>query len=266
MPGVILKSDPTLVFGPDDSNDGPCGWTTLLSGSTPSGVLLPAQMPTVGGGGFMISTEDGSSSYNPDNYSMAIKRVTLPQNATSVTFEAWVAISANRNSSGYWNGPRALDFGLDTGWSSDASGVDNRTFYAVRYLIIDEGATGPNQRWQLKQYSGSTIYTDFTGQPTYPLGFNENKTNLMKLKMLVNLSTKKVSGFSVNGFGYGRLASTPDASLENLGAAWTSNLNQNGHASFYGGMNACVEVYNRNNVNLSKSQIFFSQPKVAIYS
>lgn len=259
---AVTVPDPSLMFGPDDFSTGPNGWTWLMNGTTPTPPLLPAPWPATGGTALQIAIEDGSSSINPFSYAMAIKRLTLPLAAQYVTFDTWLAISAYHNSSGAWLAPRTVDLGIDTGWGTATDGSNNRTFYKLRYLVVDEAATGPNQRWQVGTGTiNSPTFTDLTGQPTYPLGYNENKRNLMHLRFQVDITNRLYAGFSVNGQGYGSLATPPNNSMSTLGTPTSGSLVSGGAASFYGGCNFTVELNPRNSITLSKSKVFISQPK-----
>lgn len=269
--------DPLLVFA-DDFADGPCGWRGLINGSAAQGVVLPSTMPTSGKAALRIGIEDGGSSYNPDIYSMALKRFTMPYDPATNAYRRYVTCSLDIGIASYWNqsqkwaSPRAIDIGLDHGWGAQADGTDNRTFTAIRYLIIDE----PNsdalvQKFQLRSDNGlANPYIDIldgAGQPiTYKLGYNENKANVMSLSFMCDIQNHRLVGLAVNGKGYGFLNKTvdfgTDLSIYNLGQAWTAPLNQGGVASFYGGFNYCVELYGRTDTGNTAAELYITNPRV----
>lgn len=278
---MIPKKDPLLLFA-DDFSQGPCGWRGLVNGTAAQGTVLPSTMPTSGKAALRMGIEDGGASYNPDIFAMAIKRFTLPYDPKTRQFHRYVsaemdiAVGAYWNTSGRWNSPRTIDIGLDAGWSADASGADNRTFYAVRYQLIDESnADALTQKFQLRttpNHGGNSVYVDLPDAPgsstpiKYAVGYNENKVNVFRFQMVVDLTDRRLAGMAVNGYGYGLLAPTPDNSLHDLAEPWSAPLNQGGVASFYGGMNLCVELYSRTNTGQTSGDVYLTNPRVEVYS
>ncbi|KQR97706.1 MAG: hypothetical protein J0I33_07830 [Microbacterium ginsengisoli] len=109
---------------------------------------------------------------------------------------------------------------------------------------------------------------DMYGAPiTYPYGYNEDKTGVWKIKIMQSIVDQRVVGLQVQGKGYGFLNQAladpySDLSLYNLGKGWAHPLNQGGVASFYGGANACVELYGRNNTGQVQADLWFSRPRM----
>lgn len=270
---TYVQRNPRVIFGPDDFSNGPCGWTHINNGNTFTAPLLPASYPSIDGPSLQLTTEDGTPvSGVPWNYAMAIKRGAYPFDATKVRFDLHLSIAAPHSGSP-WSGPRNIDIGLDTGYSSATGSNNNRAFYRLRYLINDEAATGPNMRFQVSQgglgIAAASTFTDCvaadgTTPITYPLGYNENKRDPMHIQLEVNLANRTYLGMSVNGIGYGSMATTPDNTFSSLGTASIDRLTSGGYATFYGGFNASVEVYNRTNSALSKTKVFIMSPKVEV--
>jgi hypothetical protein len=280
---TIPQRDPMVIVA-DDFADGPCGWRGLINGTQATGVVLPSTMPTSGKAALRLAIEDGGASYNPDIYAMAVKRFTLPYDPATnehrryLTFELDVAITSYWNTAQKWASPRAIDIGLDHGWGAQADGSDNRTFASIRYLIIDEANSDALvQKFQFRSDNGlPNPYVDILdpqGNPiTYPIGYNENKGGVFTLKGMVDIQDHRLVGMSINGRGYGYLnlvgkpagtqINTADKTLYNLGQAWTAPLNQGGAASFYGGLNYCVELYSRNDTGNTAADLFITNPRV----
>ncbi len=133
--------------------------------------------------------------------------------------------------------PRWMTWGLDTALLDGT-----RRYFKIRYLMYDEaGATAPH-KFQFGELGGTGTYTDMTGG-VFNLSerTNENKALPHYMALLVNTSTGRYEGFQLDqNIRVGRLATTPDDSLINLGQLSSSSLPVYG-----GGINSCVEVVNR---------------------
>lgn len=237
---AIKKRQPGLLWE-DDFNNGPQGWVQLLNGRVPAGVVYLDHEITYNGSGhsLLIGTEDQSSAGTRVwGYGVAIKRMSRPAVVGKLYVEWWWAWGSLHGQ----DTPRNIDFGVD-----QCAPDGTRRFFKVRWLNYDEGSSTRVSKYQLETAGASTFVDVPSGAINH--GYNENKRNLYHLEAVFDVGAGCYDGLRVNGQGFGSLASPADTSLRSNTLASTTL------ASFSGGLNCAVEVYNRLNTNSSKAWV-----------
>lgn len=233
------------VLWEDNFTNGPSGWVQIMSSSRPFGMISldPAITHKGSRWSLRLDTEDFANGTNAPNWArcMALKRL-WRGNWMRIVRAEWVFAYGSR-----WGGdgeesmsPRDIRFGLD---NCDFTGA--RRFFGLRYQISGEtnsteGATR-HERWQVQSATvGNWVTIPALGDGVRPLAVNENKRNLFRVELEIDLENGVYNGVSINGDGFGSLAANSDTSISSIPGPQLETLD-----SFRGCLNPTFTIENR---------------------
>lgn len=242
---AIPTPDEGLLWD-DDFTNGPSGWVPIISSARPFGIVSLDSSITHKRSRYSLRCEtenyaDGTANTNWSR-SMILKRLWRGSWMRIVRAEWVFAYGAQHGGEGEEAlAPRDIRFGIDT---ADFAGA--RRYFQIRYQLSGElNATEGAQRLERWQVTGPAVngWTDIPGMgaSAYRLGVNENKRNLFRVEMEVNVQTGRYLGLRVNGDGFGSLSADRDNTLlSDLPGPALEQL-----ASFAGCLNPTFMISNR---------------------
>ena len=238
---------PQLLVDDNDFSKGSRGWTQLMTPSATPGVAAGNIQGTVsrtqfGGLPCIVVRTSRISGLT----AMAIKRSSnFDFNALGGRYlaEFWLAYSAVEATS---DRPTAIDIGVDS-----CLGDGTRRFFAARWLNYNQLTTTQVQQWMIPTATGTAGpqggFSLMFGGAAWSWPANENKINPQYVAMVINTASGLWEGFGIghgqspNGWiGAGSMSANGSQELAVLGQCPSVSL-----PSFAGGLNLCVQIYNR---------------------